>query len=140
MSFGHINLHSFTFAFQIHDVPFESHFRELMRQILIGSLQMLLVISNFLMTIFDFRIKLPVGATIQMVNNDDFPKIVEILANAHVIHESIAPMRERLLCEAQTRPCEDELIVVIIVASRVHESNYVVNQAEIHTGDQITFR
>jgi len=51
----------------------------------------------------------------------DIPEVVQGFADAHVVQEGEAPVRELLLRKAQASPGQHEFVIVVVVSQTVHE-------------------
>lgn len=53
-----------------------------------------------------------------------------------MVEKRFSPVRVFLLGEPETGSSQDKLIVVVVVPLTIHEVNSIVNEPEIHAGDE----
>ena len=81
-------------------------------------------------------IEFVVGPAIHVVDEDHLSAVVQLQSQTQVVHKGLLPRGVLGLCSTEAGPCEDEVVVVSVVALFVHESRDVVEESEVHAGDE----
>ena len=101
-----------------------------------GHLHMFAMKRFLVIKILNFRVKLLVSTAINMIDKDDFSKLVQAQSNSHMIWQCLSPMWEFLLRESQTWSCENKLVVVVVKTQPIHEVDDIIEKSKIHAGNQ----